>query len=331
MKKKINTLVVTSFFYKNKNFLDSFVNSLNAQSDKNFDIIISHDKKNYTKFINKLNYVSNERNYMTLFIDNIRLYKRVVKYSACELTNDFSRQFKDRIVEESHQKNDLLELCGNFPNMNFIIFTAFDDSPIDEFIFDKIPENVISIYASNAITFGGKVKPIPYGIKRKFTAWDNNHDTLKNMIDVEIEPTNLLYVNHNIGTNPDRIKLNELLSNKEWSTVINGSTNYTDYLTNIKKHKFMVCPSGNAIGCECHRDWEVLYMRRVPIVEDSEYLREIFKDFPVLFVSKFTDITEDLLKSNDNLFQEVQNIDLNKLDISKLYEGYINDSIDLIK
>ena len=40
-------------------------------------------------------------------------------------------------------------------------------------------------------------------------------------------------------------------------------------------------------------------MKRVPIVKDSEYLREIFDGFPVLFVKDFCDITEDLLKEND--------------------------------
>jgi hypothetical protein len=38
---------------------------------------------------------------------------------------------------------------------------------------------------------------------------------------------------------------------------------YNSFLTKIKKHKFMICPMGNA---DCHRNWEVLYLGRVPIM-----------------------------------------------------------------
>jgi hypothetical protein len=81
----------------------------------------------------------------------------------------------------------------------------------------------------------------------------------------------------------------------------------------------MICPEGNAIGCDCHRDWEVIYMKRVPIVEDSEYLRKIFEGIPVLFVKTFLEVTEDLLINNDYLFDEMQKFDLSKLDFKQFY------------
>lgn len=281
------------------------------------------------EFLEKLIEIKERRNYMTLFIDNIRLYKRPVKYSACELENDFSRNFKDKIVKESHEKNDLLKLCSLFPKMNFIIFTAFDDSPIDEFIFDKIPENVIRIFASNATTFGGKVSPIPYGIKRRFTMNDTKQETLRYFLEKKTEPSKLLYINHNVNTNPERKKLHDIFIDKNWCTIAQNK-GYEEYLNDIKNHKFMICPSGNAIGCECHRDWEVLYMKRVPIVIDSAYLREIFKDFPVLFVKSFETITEDLLLQNNILFEEAQKLEYHRLDFSLLFEKYLKIALEEI-
>ena len=61
----------------------------------------------------------------------------------------------------------------------------------------------------------------------------------------------------------------------------------------------------------------------------SEYLQEIFKEFPVLMVDDFSEVTEDLLKENDHLFQEAQKIDLKKLDI-KLFFDKIIDETDTI-
>jgi len=60
-------------------------------------------------------------------------------------------------------------------------------------------------------------------------------------------------------------------------------------------------------------------MRRVPVVEDSKYLRKIFEDIPVLFVKSFSEITESLLNDNDYLFYEMQKLDLNKLDFKEFY------------
>ena len=276
-------------------------------------------------FLDKVALIKQERNWMTLFIDNIRLYKRPgIKYTAGELSNINSKNYKDKVVSEFFSKNDLLELCSKL-DMNFIIFTGFEDTPIDEEIVGKIPNNVLNIYASNSIFFGDKIQPIPYGIKRKLGYWDNSHNVLIEKMKYDITPEKKVYCNFSI-TNNDRIRVKEHFSDKSWSTT-DGSKDYSSYLDSIKNHKFVVCPDGNAIGCECHRDWETLYMRRVPIVKDSEYLREIFKDYPVLFVNDFCDVTEELLNENDYLYQKAQELDLSKLDYSIIYKECINKSL----
>jgi len=61
-------------------------------------------------------------------------------------------------------------------------------------------------------------------------------------------------------------------------------------------------------------------MRRVPIVQRSEYLQYIFKDIPVLFVDKFTDVDQELLEANNFLFEEMKTFDLTKLDIENIYK-----------
>ena len=41
-----------------------------------------------------------------------------------------------------------------------------EDTPIDDYIYEFIPDNVVRIVAVNAVTFGGKVIPAPYGVQR---------------------------------------------------------------------------------------------------------------------------------------------------------------------
>lgn len=279
---------------------------------------------NNKEFIEKCEKLKREKKIMTLFIDNIRLYQRNdVKYTATELINNDSKLYKDIRLKQL-KNNDLLNLCSKISDLNFIIFTNFEDTPIDDEIFNKIPSNVLAIYAGNAISFGGKVIPLPYGLQRKLFPNDNRQDILKELIDVSHFPNKLLYINHNVKTNPIRIEINNIFKNKEWVTIDTPFNDYKKYLLNIKNHKFMICPEGNAIGCDCHRDWEVIYMKRVPIIVRNPFLEKIFDGIPVLFVDSFLDITEELLIENDTLYQQMQNLDFSKIDIKKIFYKILN-------
>lgn len=269
------------------------------------------------EFINKLNEVSKERNYMTLFIDNIRLYKREMI-----LKNESDQIWVNNLMNESN----LLLLCSKFPDMNFIIYTNLEDTAIDHHIKDLIPDNVLKIYAVNAIYNDDKVIPFPYGIQRKLNPFDNKIDILKMVMSEDITSNSLLYVNHNVSTNViERSGIYDLFENKDWVLVDKDRLSYDSFIRKIKQHKFMICPIGNAI--DCHRNWEVLYLRRVPVMKKNEYLQKLYKDFPVLFVDDYSDVTEDLLISNNHLYEKAQLFDINELNINKIFDIIIKENI----
>lgn len=268
------------------------------------------------EFVEKI--LSIKKKYITLFIDNIRLYNREI-----ENVKPQDKPYVNSLMKES----DLLNLCSQFPNKKFIIFTNLEDTPIDDFIFDKIPDNVLSINAVNALSFGGKVNPIPYGIQRKLNINDNRSEILLSFMNTQDNTIeNLLYVNHSVNTNSkERSGINELFSNKSWVKVQNQRVDYHTFLSELQKSKFMICPEGNAI--DCHRNWEILYMRRVPVMKKNAYLEYLLRDYPVLFVNDYTEVTEEYLLSNEHLFGQMQEISLENLDIQNFYDKIINDSI----
>ena len=268
-----------------------------------------------TEFATKVFEVMQERDYMTVFIDNIRLYKRNIP-STKPQDLDY--------VNALMARSDLLDLCSNFSQMKFIIFTNLEDTPIDDFIVNKIPSNVVCISAVNAITHGDKVIPAPYGVQRKMNPDDDRIEQLTEWMEFDSKnnPNNLLYVSHNESSNAKRLGIKNLFYDKDWAKVNEQRVAYHTFLSNLSDSKFMICPVGNAI--DCHRNWEVLYMRRVPVMTRDRYLEKLFENYPVLFVDKYSDITKELLLANNHLFEQAQTMDLSNLTLPKFFDTIVD-------
>jgi hypothetical protein len=254
---------------------------------------------------------------MTLFIDNIRLYNRPVWANAGPDAEWITYLLTN---------NDLLALCATLTRNKFVIFCSHEDTPIDEHI--KIPSNVLGIHAVNAEYNNDKVHPFPYGLQRELGEKDNRLSVMKKWVsnDKGKEKSNkLLYINCGIERNKER----EYLINFEgltWTTCrFDKDSKYFPYekydafLSEILDHKFMVCPKGH--GIDCHRNWESLYLRRVPVMIDHPYFRKLMQGFPVLFVNDWSDITEDLLKSNNHLFEYAQVMNMNRLNLTFIFDS----------
>lgn len=252
---------------------------------------------------------------MTLFIDNIRLYPREVK---TDTEND--KKFVDYLMKT----NNLLALCSLLPNNGFVIYTGQEDTPIDKYI--SLPFNVEKIYAVNALYNTDNIIPFPFGVQRKIGANDHRLEILQKNVEENkyVRPEKLLYINCGIERNKERERLAKFVTGK-WATVRFDKDSkffpydkYQDFLDEIRNHKFMVCPQGH--GADCHRNWEALYMRRVPVMKRHPYFTRLMEGFPVLFIDEWDEITRELLIQHDYLFEEALNLDLNKLDLLTIFK-----------
>lgn len=255
---------------------------------------------------------------MTLFIDNIRLYRRPIETDT---------QSDADWVMNLLARNDLLGLCRRLKDNKFIIFTSHEDTPIDTFI--VVPDNVLAIYAVNAKYHDYRVFPFPYGVQRKLGTNDNRHEILLQEIkeDRLIRPSKLLYINCGIGRNPERKSLVNF-EGLPWVTTRFDKDSkffpyekYKDFLDEMRDHKFMICPQGH--GMDCHRNWELLYMRRVPVMKRHPYFERLMDGWPVLFVKDWNEVTKELLEENDYLYQQAQTMDLSPLDLNNLFKSCI--------
>lgn len=244
---------------------------------------------------------------MSLYIDNLRLYPRLVKTDT-EVDTKFVKFLMDT--------NNLLALCSLLPGNGFVIYTGQEDTPIDEHI--SLPVNVLRIYGVNALYNNDLITPFPFGLQRKMNDTDNRLEIIKDNIGKDADaPSKLLYINMGIGRNPERQVFSKFKTNDWVTTRFDEQSKffpyerYQDFLDEIKDHKFVACPPGH--GMDTHRIWETLYLNRIPILKRHPYFEKLLAGFPVLFVDEWTDITRELLEN-----YSAAPVDLDLLDLDKI-------------
>ena len=181
---------------------------------------------------------------------------------------------------------------------------------------NNIPPNLIKWFGQNVCVIHDKVESIPIGLEN--SQWFpeiNKIDKMKQIIKTEKNHKNLLYINHNINTNPNERQMPyDLFKYSNFVDLdygINGS-GFDGYLNNIYNHKFVLSPEGN--GTDTHRLWECLYLNTIPI-EKRNINNQFYIDLPICFIDDWSEITEKFLESEfDRITSKSWNLE--KLDFN---------------
>lgn len=215
----------------------------------------------------------------------------------------------------------------------FVLITHNSDGAISknsnnskDILFDKlkIPKNLIKWYSQNVDVIFEKLESIPIGLENKkwFPEIRKEEKILNH---TRKDKKNLLYINHNISTNPkERQSPYIIFSEKPWVTLVNGGNGhmFDDYLENIVTHNFVLCPEGN--GIDTHRLWETLYVGSIPIVKNC-INTSFYKDLPICFVDDWEEINENFLHAEYDRINS-KNWNLEKLDFD-FWKNKINTTI----
>ena len=176
----------------------------------------------------------------------------------------------------------------------FVVVTHNSDVNIDGSY--DCPPNVVRWFSQNINTVNDKIESIPIGLENDMWFPDlHKKEKMFALMQGMKNKRKLVYMNHNVGTNPaKRLTPYKVLEKEKWVTSERGENgrDFDDYLLNIYYHPFVICPEGN--GIDTHRIWEVLYMNSIPIVE-ANINTAFYKELPLLRVNKWEDVTEDYL------------------------------------
>jgi hypothetical protein len=196
----------------------------------------------------------------------------------------------------------------------FTLITHNSDINFDEEYVEAVLEFFPEIehwYTQNLLYEHPKVSPIPIGIANP--RWSHgNQERFKKIIGENNKKDNAYYANFNVSTNPsERTECYKQLGIESPTDYPNATSieehnkfvNKTQekYLRNIAKSFFTVSPDGN--GKDCHKTWEALYMKSIPIVKrwhGAERFKEL--GIPMLIVDNWSefkdlDLCEDLYLS----------------------------------
>jgi hypothetical protein len=165
--------------------------------------------------------------------------------------------------------------------------------------------HLLTWFAQNVDVIHKKIKSIPIGIANK--RWvHGNVNILKAVIEKKIEKTNLVFCGFDINTNPKERSecLNNITPHK-----LSRKLGFEDYLTKVSESYFTISPNGN--GIDCHKHWESIYLKTIPIVTKSINIDD-YKGYPFLVIDKWYDF-KDLILTKELYHKIWGNFNLNDL------------------
>lgn len=166
---------------------------------------------------------------------------------------------------------------------------------------------LIHCYSQNVSIKHKKLSSIPVGLANRH--WPHgNIETLKSIQDKQLKKTNLFYTNFSIETNrEERQKCQSFVGSNRIK-----SLSFSEYLKNIAQSFFCVSPNGR--GIDCHRNWESLYLKTVPIVTESININ-FYRSYPFLIIKDWSEFPN--LNLSESLYKKLwENFDSNLLYIN---------------
>ena len=194
-------------------------------------------------------------------------------------------------------------------------------------MYQEVGNKFAKWYAQNLTFNHPQLKPIPIGIANP--KWSHgNQRRFREIMEENQDKQNKVYVNFNVSTNPiarhdclNKLGKYSLQNKKNYPNAasIQDHDNFVDstqkdYLRDIAKSYFTVSPIGN--GLDCHKTWESIYMKSIPIVT-RWYGVERFKEMgiPILIIDDWSEL-KDLDLSEDNYKNIWGDFDVNSLNFN---------------
>lgn len=221
-------------------------------------------------------------------------FKSICKYSCGHYTSAREHHFNFKVRDDIENNYVFIKTEYTFPffehihlDFPFTVITHNSDEAIDERFRQFIDHPLVEKwYGQNINLKHHKLESVPIGLANP--KWAHGNPDAVSKVIRESQPatyrkTSPVYVNFDIGTNPQ-----ERLSCLEETGLQNADTvDFPTYLNAMSESYFAVSPNGN--GIDCHKHWEALYLKTIPIVTKSVNM-DFYKDMPFLVLNDWSEL-----------------------------------------
>jgi len=224
------------------------------------------------------------------------------------------------------------DYLSDYTNTEQSIFVTHNsDYHIERNRYSIKPRKIKKWFALNKDYDDNNIISIPIGVESmnfrinptshmgKYSSRGNGKDSfgkaiyLDKLAKQKIKHDKLIYLN----MNPDTFRLERQhvldLFGEDPRVTNRKNLIWKEYYEDLASHKFVISPRGN--GVDCHRTWEALYLRTIPIVRRSVCMNE-FEDLPILYIDKW----EELCYTN--LQEKYEEMVSKKYDLGKMKISY---------
>lgn len=245
-------------------------------------------------------------------------FKKICNYSLDEFGFNILNEPKENEILKFFVKIDYVHSFFTTRQQRpYILYTHNGDLPVDDNYLKYLDDPfLIKWYGQNIMTIHSKLESIPIGIANE--KWPHGNETIFNeVLNKNLEKERLIYVNFDVNTN--RIERNHCIFqlNTKGLTMDNKLP-FKQYLEEVAKSYFVVSPNGN--GIDCHKTWEALYLKTIPIVTKSINVG-YYKKLPIIVIDNWSNF--DFNMFNIDLYEKTwENFDINNLCFKK-YENLV--------
>lgn len=221
----------------------------------------------------------------------------------------------------THFVHEFLERFGSELTSDHVLITGNSDDHVTEKLIEKHKPKFKVWFCQNKDYINPKLRTIPIGLAN--SQWEHgNQEMIKGVRDENIEKDLLVYKNFDLGTAPiPRHECNNITRDNGIPMYMNRSNK--EYWRMLARSAFAISPRGN--GIDCHRIWECLYLRTVPVLIDHPCFSD-FKHLPILFINDWNEVTIDFLREQYGKFKDMFNEPIKELDI-KYWEDEIRSYV----
>jgi hypothetical protein len=167
------------------------------------------------------------------------------------------------------------------PEEPFTLFTHNSDRPIDRRYRGELDnQRLVAWFAQNAAFHHAKLWALPVGIANP--VWQHGDQAALERIQRERpDKTRLFDVSFNPETNLRERRRCLAATGLE----VSSRLPYEMYLRRLASAHFCISPNGN--GIDCHRTWEALYVRTIPVVTRS-LVTDQHRDLPMVVLDDWS-------------------------------------------